>query len=74
MERIRFVYLSYTVHIGQSPDLLGVYASNKDAKSWFDLVEGESAPIGRSNRVMQKYSEKTGQIWYVEKHVIRAGR
>lgn len=73
-EKLRFVYLMYTDGGNFGKELLGVYGSNKDAKSHFDLIAGEVVPIGRSNRVMQKIQTSTGQYWYVEKTVIKSDR
>ena len=70
-ERLSFAYLAYTNNPTFGVALIGVYKSNRAAKSWFDLVNGEMVPIGKSNRVMQKINHGTGQIWWVEKHVMR---
>jgi hypothetical protein len=82
--KLSFAYLYYTVseYTGYTPLLLGVFKSSKVAKTHLDLVNGEYVPVNSSNgvggslpyslhRVLQKLNNSTGQIWYVEKHVMR---
>ncbi len=70
--KLTFAYLLYTVSDRfPQPQLLGVFKSSKVAKTHTDLIEGEYIQIGRSNRVLQKMNMRTGQFWYVEKHVMK---
>jgi hypothetical protein len=73
--KLSFAYLYYTVgeSTGHTPLLLGVFKSSKIAKTHLDLVNGEYVPISRSNRVLQKINNTTGQYWYVEKHIMKDG-
>lgn len=69
--RLSFAYLHYTINdFGKA--LLGVFKSSKAAKSWMDATRGEYVPVEPGSiRVLQKINKETGQIWYVEKHVMR---
>ena len=77
MSKLRFVYLSYTSNPSNfvGAELLGIYPSLSAAESWHLLVNGEDVPCNaNSKRVLQKINKTTGQIWYVEKHVLKDGR
>ncbi len=71
--KLTFAYLYYTTgdSTGHVPLLLGVFRSSKIAKTHLDLVNGEDVPGIAGKRVAQKFNKVTGQIWYVEKHVLR---
>ncbi len=72
-KKLRFAYLYYTrcPSLGNDAVLMGVFGSSKDAKTHLELVNADWTDIGRSNRVLQKINGVTGQIWYVEKHVLK---
>jgi hypothetical protein len=77
-KKLTFAYLYYTrtPSFGNEPVLIGVFRSKTAAKSHMLLVHGDDVPVGDNGgkRVVQKINKVTGQIWYVEKHVMKDGR
>jgi len=73
MEKVTFCYLYYTTSLGGEKSLLGCFNSLKKAKTHFDLAGGDdmTGSMESRTRVLQKANRTTGQIWYVEKHVMK---